>query len=199
MSSDPKEVRRKEILMAALTAFSDKGYDRTSMDDVVRVSGLSKGTLYWYFDNKQALFAALVKMVFEQFTAVFEGIVEQSKNLPPPEKLRVLLAGPGIEAAVNPQFVSLYMDFFIQAWQQEIVREALKGPYEKYSDLIAGIIEEGIASGIFRTVDSKAVARGIAGAVDGLMAQSLLGLGWDVREPLDALTNTLIRGLLKGD
>ncbi len=199
MPDDPKEARRQEILVAALTAFTEKGYDRTSMDDVVRISGLSKGTLYWYFDNKQALFAALVKMVFEQFMTLFETIAEEAKTLTPPEKLRALLAGSAVEAALNPQFVSLYMDFFIQASQQEPVRQALKEPYARYSDLIAGIIEEGIASGIFRPVDTQAVARGIAGAVDGVMAQSLLGLGWDIREPLNTLTDTLIRGLLKGE
>ena len=66
MDNDPKEQRRQEILMAALQAFSEKGYDKTTIEDIVRISGLSKGTLYWYFTNKEAIFAALVQMVFDE-------------------------------------------------------------------------------------------------------------------------------------
>ncbi len=49
-----KEERRNEILGAALEVFIEKGYDKASMDDIVRASGLSKGTLYWYFKNKKS-------------------------------------------------------------------------------------------------------------------------------------------------
>ena len=59
--ADVKANRRREILMAALQAFSEKGYDKTSVNDIVRVSGLSKGTLYWYFKNKQAIFVAMIE------------------------------------------------------------------------------------------------------------------------------------------
>ena len=41
--------RRQQILSAAMTCFIAKGYHRATMDDIVVESGLSKGTLYWYF------------------------------------------------------------------------------------------------------------------------------------------------------
>ncbi|MCB0020591.1 MAG: helix-turn-helix transcriptional regulator, partial [Anaerolineales bacterium] len=49
---EKQDERRNEILAAALQAFSENGYDKTSIDDVVRATGLSKGTIYWYFKNK---------------------------------------------------------------------------------------------------------------------------------------------------
>jgi TetR/AcrR family fatty acid metabolism transcriptional regulator len=51
---------RDRILQAALEVFAAKGYHRALVDDIVRVSGTSKGALYHHFQNKEALFLALV-------------------------------------------------------------------------------------------------------------------------------------------
>lgn len=56
-----KEARPAELLAAALTQFVDKGYAATRLEDVARQAGVSKGTLYLYFDNKEALFKAVVQ------------------------------------------------------------------------------------------------------------------------------------------
>jgi len=53
--------RRQQILSAAMNCFLAKGYHRATMDDIVAESGLSKGTLYWYFKSKKELFLALVQ------------------------------------------------------------------------------------------------------------------------------------------
>ena len=51
---------REKILEAALTVFAQKGYHRAIVDDIVRLSGTSKGAVYHHFPNKEALFLALV-------------------------------------------------------------------------------------------------------------------------------------------
>jgi len=52
---DVSAERRAQIIEAALTCFTRKGYNNTTMDDVAAESGLSKGTLYWYFESKDNL------------------------------------------------------------------------------------------------------------------------------------------------
>jgi AcrR family transcriptional regulator len=54
-----EQQRRAQILQAALTCFARQGYHATSMDDVVRESGLSVGAIYSYFPSKEELFLAL--------------------------------------------------------------------------------------------------------------------------------------------
>src|ERR1051326_9396768 len=54
-----EQQRRAQILNAAMTCFSRQGYHATSMDDVVRESGLSVGAIYSYFASKEDLFLAL--------------------------------------------------------------------------------------------------------------------------------------------
>jgi AcrR family transcriptional regulator len=53
--------RRQAILDAALTVFAERGYEAARLDDVAAHAGVAKGTLYLYFEDKEALFEALVR------------------------------------------------------------------------------------------------------------------------------------------
>jgi len=56
-----KEVTRERIIEAATEAFAEQGYHDTSMDDIVRRAGISKGAIYFHFPGKEALFFTLVE------------------------------------------------------------------------------------------------------------------------------------------
>jgi AcrR family transcriptional regulator len=53
--------KRRQILDGAMQVFLEKGFDAASMSEIARASGVSKGTLYVYFEDKQALFDAIVQ------------------------------------------------------------------------------------------------------------------------------------------
>ena len=53
--------KRRQIMDGARTAFLADGFDGASMSDIARVAGVSKGTLYVYFDSKEQLFEALIR------------------------------------------------------------------------------------------------------------------------------------------
>src|SRR5512142_2985327 len=56
-----KDARPPEILDAALAVFAQKGFAATKLDDIAAKAGITKGTIYLYFDSKQALFEALAR------------------------------------------------------------------------------------------------------------------------------------------
>ena len=56
-----KEARPAELMAAALELFVEKGFAGTRLDDVAARAGVSKGTLYLYFDSKEALFKAVIQ------------------------------------------------------------------------------------------------------------------------------------------
>jgi len=56
-----KEARPQELLAAALDLFVERGYAATRLDDVAAKAGVSKGTLYLYFTNKEDLFKAVIR------------------------------------------------------------------------------------------------------------------------------------------
>src|ERR1700712_3913263 len=56
-----KDARPQELLAAALDLFVERGFAATRLDDVARRAGVSKGTLYLYFDSKEDLFKAVIR------------------------------------------------------------------------------------------------------------------------------------------
>jgi len=69
-----EQQRREQILAAAMTCFARQGYHATSMDDVVRESGLSVGAIYSYFASKEDLFLAIAEARSEQTLAFMNAL-----------------------------------------------------------------------------------------------------------------------------
>ncbi|HIA54713.1 MAG TPA: TetR/AcrR family transcriptional regulator [Candidatus Melainabacteria bacterium] len=64
---EKREATRQEILTAARAKFQEKGYDATSVDDLVLAANVAKGTFYYHFNSKDELLHALQEMVIEEF------------------------------------------------------------------------------------------------------------------------------------
>ena len=62
---DVSEIRKTQILEAAANVFLTRGIVHTRMDDIVAESGLSKGTLYWYFKSKDDIIIGLVQQLID--------------------------------------------------------------------------------------------------------------------------------------
>ena len=80
-SDEAKDERRQELLSAALDEFYEKGFAATRMSDIAKRAGLSKGTLYLYFDSKEDLFRGLMETLASPNLDVIEEIIEQSGSL----------------------------------------------------------------------------------------------------------------------
>jgi len=77
--ADP--VKRGQILDGAKRVFMKLGYDAASMNDVTREAGVSKGTIYVYFQSKEDLFGALVEREKSAFDAAIRQILEESAHV----------------------------------------------------------------------------------------------------------------------
>jgi len=159
MSAEPidnrrrrKEARPAELIDAALDLFVEKGFAATRLEDVAARAGVSKGTLYLYFDSKEELFKAVVREgllpALAEGEALVAGFVGGSEEL-----LREVMSGMwaligaqrigGIpklifaEARNFPEIAAFY--------HQEVI---LRG-----TALIGGVIARGVASGEFRPVN----------------------------------------------
>src|SRR5580704_6392661 len=69
--------KRRQIIAGARAVFLAQGFDAASMNDIARAAGVSKGTLYVYFNNKEELFEAIVE---EECDAQAEGIFDLDLN-----------------------------------------------------------------------------------------------------------------------
>ena len=149
-----KEARPAEIVAAALQLFSDRGFAATRLDDVATVAGVSKGTVYLYFESKEQLFEAVVREAITPNIARAEALVDGFEG-PTPDLLRGLFAFVGemletpltgvmklivSESGNFPQLARMYADL--------VLRRAFA--------LLRRILERGIARGEFHLMDLDA-------------------------------------------
>ncbi len=152
-----KEARPAELLAAALEMFVERGYAGTRLDDVAARAGVSKGTLYLYYANKEELFKAVVRVGLVSSLTRARGRVDNAAGTSV-ELLRAFIRGwweqvgatshSGIqklmiaEAANFPEIARFYIEEVLLPGQATMAR----------------IIERGIERGEFRTVDPAQVA-----------------------------------------
>jgi len=67
--------RRQELLAAAQQLFYTKGYENTSVNDIIKTVGVSKGAFYHHFDSKTAVLEAIVTQIAEQVVANLQAII----------------------------------------------------------------------------------------------------------------------------
>jgi len=86
-----KDARPQELLAAALELFTDRGFAATRLEDVARAAGVSKGTLYLYFENKQELFKAVVRDNIVQVIGEAEEVLAAAEDISSEDLLRAML------------------------------------------------------------------------------------------------------------
>lgn len=194
-SQTKKKDRRAEILSAAVTCFAGKGYYETTMDDVVRESGLSKGALYWYFDSKRALFRALLEEWFAEILSHMQAPL--SSDLPANTKLEALVQSLKSAAALKPELFRAQLEFFALSMRDDDIKSWLAENYSGQHEFIEALLEQGIASGVFRPVPVAETARLIMGYLDGVFLHAEINnTTHDIPELLDEVSATL-RALLE--
>ncbi len=75
------EVRRREILVAARELFVKKGYEQTSVNDILKIVSIAKGTFYYYFASKEEVLEAIILDIVEEGARRAEKILED-KSIP---------------------------------------------------------------------------------------------------------------------
>jgi AcrR family transcriptional regulator len=193
---DPKTGKMNDILAAALEEFFHQGFAATRLDAIAERAGIGKGTIYLYFDSKEALFEeavrSVVRPIFEQvdrltghpqgsaadilramITTFYRQIVDTERR----RILRLLIA----EGPRFPRLVTFY--------HREIVQRAMS--------TVQGILRHGVERGEFRATLPLDYPQVIVGPA---LVGAIWKLLFDEQEPLDltGLCNAHIDIILKG-
>jgi AcrR family transcriptional regulator len=204
--SEPRWTRRKharpeEITAAALEQFVERGYANTRLEDVATKAGISKGTLYLYFANKEELFKAVVREVLVARLVEFKDHIGKFRGSSA-ELLRLVFQtwwqriGSTRISGIPKLIISEARNFpeIARFYVEEVVRPG--------RETLAAVIRRGIERGEFRPVDAHAAA-------DLLAAPMLMISMWrnalepccDERMDAEALIaehiEILVRGLAK--
>ncbi len=88
------------ILDAALRLFSEHGYEGTSTREICELAGITKPTLYYFFESKEGVYRALVEKAFQEYTSIVESALSAGTLR---EKLRRLAEQMFDRTSANPQ------------------------------------------------------------------------------------------------
>jgi AcrR family transcriptional regulator len=193
-----KNARSPEILDAALACFAEKGFAATRMDDIAARAGITKGTIYLYFDGKDSVFKALARQSIGTQIAsviahanVFEG---RSADL-----LRFVIATIGHFASTSDRVVLAKVllaevgNFpeLAEFWRREIIDQGIA--------LFEIIIRRGVGRGEFRDVAPGHAARLCIAPILLLILWRTIFARYD-EEPYDyqGLIDTHLETLLRG-
>lgn len=198
-----KEAKRMEIMQAAIQVFAQNGIVKAKMIDIARSAGVGKGTIYEYFRSKEEIFAAAFSHYFNQMEVMIQEALALTDE---PRKQLENLIGYTMEAFFKESgdFLQIMMDFWAEGIRNKDERlvEAidLKGIYRQFRQIIIAIIEKGIKQGVFRPVDSMAMASFLIASTDGLMLQWIMEPDlFELEQVKQAMIDGLLNGLSKKD
>jgi AcrR family transcriptional regulator len=153
-----KQARPGEILDAALTVFAAKGFAAARMEDIARQAGVTKGTIYLYFENKEAVFKSLVREAVGTTLATvaadvasFEGSARVLLRLVLTRMVQMLVES---DKVVLPKIViaeSANFPWLAQFYRFEVIERGLT--------LLTGLVKRGIERGEFRDLPPEHIAR----------------------------------------
>jgi AcrR family transcriptional regulator len=145
-----KEARPQEILSAALRVFAKNGFAAARIDDIAAEAGIAKGTVYLYFDSKEAMFKGLLRDMLGARLSEIGGLARGADTVS--DMLAQVVRALGhfaseSELVVLPKMVIAEAGNFpdlARIYREEVVDRGLA--------LLGGLIREGIARGEFRDV-----------------------------------------------
>ena len=138
MDISQKQIRKEQILSAALKVIVQKGYEKSRMDDIVQVSKLSKGAIYWYYKSKKDVYLSLVNLWVIRYSAVLNHMNEDGK--PASQQLQDLFQYFINQYEKAPDVFKALLEFWSLAGRDADFKQKVNRVYKEFLDLIKNIL-----------------------------------------------------------
>ena len=137
------EKRKQELLKIAYDMFLTRGYENTSVDEIIERAQIAKGTYYYHFQSKEQMLEEVIDMMIDSETEMAEQIIRT--NIPVPQKIVGILTSMKPTEAEQPIKNTLFQEENVLMHHK--VRKKL---IDTLNPLLSKVIEEGVNEGIFK-------------------------------------------------
>lgn len=173
MNGKPAAPARAAVLESAIAAFARKGYAGTSIQDILRATGLSKPTLYYYFESKAGLFRAILDFAYDECFRLMQQSVSSAAAC---DQRLIAVATAFFQFAERHQDLTRLVFATVFAAPEEIPKGSIDLTKRRRNfDFVRAIVE---ASQNDRVIDSdydvEEVTHGIFGAISHQVRTHLL-------------------------
>jgi AcrR family transcriptional regulator len=162
----------ERLLNAAMKLFVKKGYKGSSVAEITKEAGLTRGALYCHFETKEHLAREIIKLFEEKYLNSMINYVEKegkdaSDKFQKMMRFNVWFAGEHPDLCLFMTVISAEM-----VGSRNRLEPYLKSVYRKWSEFITGILKDGRRAGEFkREIDPQMMAWVIIGVHDGVLLQ----------------------------
>lgn len=140
------EKRKQALLKIAYAMFLSRGYENTSVDEIIAEAQIAKGTYYYYFPSKEKMLEDVIDMIIESETETARQIV--GSDIPVPQKIIAVITSIKPTEAEQP-----IQDALMQPENVLMHDKVRKKLIEVMVPLLSEVIEEGVKKGIFACED----------------------------------------------
>lgn len=136
------ERRKQELLKIAYQLFIAKGYDQTSIDEIIDAAGIAKGTYYYYFESKEQTLEAVIDLMIDEETARAKAITEM--DIPVPEKI------VGIISSLRPEQSEAAIGDALNRPENIVMHEKVNRKLtDRVVPLLTEVVTQGVREGIY--------------------------------------------------
>lgn len=151
------DLRKKEFITTAIKIFTVKGYEKTSINDILKEMKITKGAFYYYFESKEALLQEIVDNLVDEIKKTVQKIAPRD-DLSSVDKLeRIFYATNQYRKDNQSAYLQLYE---LQKKDENafIARKFLQKALSENLEQMQVIINQGVAEGIFNTANPREAA-----------------------------------------
>ncbi len=136
------ERRKQELLQIAYRMFISRGYENTSVDEIIEEADIAKGTYYYYFETKEQMLEEVIGMMIDQEMEAAGRILQA--EIPVPQKII------GMISSLRPTQEERPIEGALMQPENIVMHEKIrKKIVEMAVPLLSKVVEEGIGQGIF--------------------------------------------------
>ena len=196
MSQSKQDKRKYQILDAALEVIVSKGYEGSSMSDIVEKSKLSKGAIYWYYSSKKEVYLALVNHWVLQYSPTLNLLIEDDQ--PASVQLQELFNFFITQYENDQTIFKAVAVFWSLASRDNEFKEKFDKVYSEFLVLIERIIVKGVENKEFKNINTKIAALSIMVNIESTIWFTLFeNYGISATKYMTTITNFILAGLIK--
>ena len=177
------ERRKQDLLNIAYRMFIEKGYENTSVDDIITEAGIAKGTYYYYFESKEATLEAVIEMMIEKAEIVAKAALMNPVSIP--QKLA------SVVYAFQPNKDEVVITDVLERKENIVMHDKIgKKIVEVAVPILSDIVREGIAQGIFACTNVEERVRMLL-----IMSQNMFDYGAYSNKDIEVYVDMLEKSL----
>ncbi|HCK98546.1 MAG TPA: hypothetical protein DHW42_00365 [Candidatus Marinimicrobia bacterium] len=205
MAPLPKdEEKRKRIITAAIEVFAHDGVSNGKIAKIAEKAGVGKGTVYEYFYSKKDIFEAVFENFFDQMMIGYSQLIDVPME--PVKKIELVIdySYDYLDQLIKDEHGQdwmIFLEIFLQGFRDELKgagKISFSAVLREMYDILKPLVDEGIAAGIFKPLDSEHVTFILFAALDGIGLHYFINRDHYDKEKLKTITKDIfLNGLLK--